>query len=97
MKIKPEYLNKRITENGIDYDFRSMSPEKLERIHANNPMLRKYFVDELTEEEKEFIARIEKVEAEASSELKQIGIDTPERFEKVVKKAAKAPVPRKKK
>ena len=95
MKIKAEYLNKRITENGIDYDFRSMSPEKLERIHANNPALRKYFEEELTAEEKEFIARIEKIEDEVNAELKEIGIEGPEQFEKEIKKAVARPRKRK--
>ena len=94
-RIKQEYLNKKITEGGIQYDFAVLSQEKLDRIHANNPSLRKYFEDELTEEEREFIARIEKIEDDAVAELKEIGIETPEQFEEQIKKAAAKPRKRK--
>jgi len=100
MKIKKEYLNKRITENGIDYDFRSLSPEKLEKIHANNPSLRKYFEEELTDEEKAFIRNIEErefFEGTIDAELKEIGIDTPKKFDETIKKVAATRAPRKKK
>ena len=97
MKIKAEYANKKISIDGIDYDFRSLSPERLAKIHANNPMLRKYFEEELTEEEKAFIAKIEDAERQSQeAQLKEIGIDTPEKFDAQIKKLAAKP-PRKKK
>jgi hypothetical protein len=81
-----------------------MSPEKLERIHANNPSLRKYFEQETTAEEQQWIAKFTEIEEEKflpsdvkiSPELKDMGIDTPRKFEETIKKVA-ARTPRKKK
>jgi len=104
MEIKPEYKNKKISINGIDYDFRSLSAEKLAKIHANNPALRKYFVEEITAEEEQWIAKFGEIEEDKflpsdvkiAPELKEMGIDTPRKFEETIKKVA-AKTPRKKK
>jgi hypothetical protein len=44
--LKEKYKNKRFYENGVEYDFRNITPEKLERIYNNNKNLRHLFVEQ---------------------------------------------------
>jgi hypothetical protein len=43
--LKEKYKNKRFYENGVEYDFRNITPEKLERMYNNNKNLRHLFVE----------------------------------------------------
>ncbi len=61
MKLKEEYINKKISYNGITYDFKNLNEEKLEKIWTYNKDLRFLFeekvdkidpiVEKLSEEE----------------------------------------------
>ena len=46
MTLKEQYKNKRFYQDGVEYDFRNTTPEKLERIYNNNKNLRHLFVEE---------------------------------------------------
>jgi len=43
IRLKAEYQNKRITSEGVDYDFRFLTQERLQRVYDNNPHLRHMF------------------------------------------------------
>lgn len=43
MTLKEQYKNKRFYQDGVEYDFRNITPEKLERIYNNNKNLRHLF------------------------------------------------------
>lgn len=47
--LKEKYKNKRFYENGVEYDFRNITPEKLDRIYNNNKNLRHLFEEEFVE------------------------------------------------
>lgn len=47
--LKEKYKNKRFYENGVEYDFRNITPEKLDRIYNNNKNLRHLFEEEVVE------------------------------------------------
>lgn len=67
IRLKEEYKNKKITNSGIDYDFRLLTQEKLQRIYDNNKNLRHMFEEavEITPEvslnEKEFFETVKEV------------------------------------
>lgn len=67
IRLKEEYQNKKITSSGIDYDFRLLTPEKLQRVYDNNKNLRHMFEEvveitpEVTLNEKEFFETVKRV------------------------------------
>lgn len=49
IKLKEEYRNKKVsTRDGIDYDFRVLTQERMQRIYDTNPHLR-YLFEEVVE------------------------------------------------
>jgi len=61
MRLKEQYIGKRVTHNGITYDLSNMNAEKLYRVWETNITLRYLFEEidpfdlpELTEEEQFF-------------------------------------------
>jgi uncharacterized protein (DUF433 family) len=47
MKLKEEYKNKKISYNGITYDFKNLNEEKLEKIWTYNKDLRFLFEEKV--------------------------------------------------
>jgi len=80
VKIKDEFA-KTIRHNGITYYFQDINDEKAQMIFNTNPELRFMFNELPVIDEKEFF--------KPEEQLKSIGIETPEEFEAVVKKAVK--------
>lgn len=54
IRIKEEYRNKRVTAGGIEYDFRALSQERIQRIYDGNPSMR-YIFEEIVEVSPEII------------------------------------------
>lgn len=75
--IRKEWKEKAVVWQGITYDFRHLSQEKIERIWKNNPNMAHFF--EETEKEKEFFAQ------------KPEHVTEEEFFEEAIKKAKRAP------
>lgn len=49
IKLKEEYRNKKVsTRDGIEYDFRVLTQERMQRIYDTNPHLR-YLFEEVVE------------------------------------------------
>lgn len=91
MKMKAtlkEKYNRTIKYNGITYYFQNMTDEKLQMVWETNPQLR-FMFKELPhfEEKMEVIEEANFLTPE--ERLKEIGINTPEEFNKVVKKVIK--------
>ena len=84
IRIKNEYIGKKIIVNGIAYDFSSMNQEKIERIFAQN-QFKKYFEDVDMSADKEFIAIDEKT------------FFSPEEFDEIIKEIAEKPKAKKNK
>lgn len=67
IRLKEEYQNKKISTSGIDYDFRLLTPEKIERVYNNNPHLRHMFEEvveispEIVMNEEQFLNTIDEV------------------------------------
>ena len=67
IRLKSEYQNKKISQNGFDYDFRLLTPEKIQRVYDNNPNLRHMFEEvveispEIIMNEEEFLKTIDEV------------------------------------
>lgn len=90
MRIKEQYRT--IKHNGVLYNLGGYSEEKLKKVYEANPQLRFAFEEEDKFEEKKSIKDLPKFD----EGLIDLGIDTAEKFEAEIKKAAKAPAKKKK-
>lgn len=67
IRLKEEYQNKKISTSGIDYDFRLLTQEKIQRVYDNNPHLRHMFEEvveispEIVMNEEQFLKTIDEV------------------------------------
>lgn len=84
IRIKNEYVGKKIIMNGIAYDFSTMNEEKIARIFAQN-QFKKYFEDVDMSVDEEFIAIDEKT------------FFSPEEFDEIIKEIAEKPKAKKNK
>jgi hypothetical protein len=77
IKLKEEYRNKRVsTKDGIEYDFRTLTPERIQRIYDTNPHLRHFF-EEVVEVSPEIILN----EEDFNNLVKEV-VETPKKKRK---------------
>lgn len=67
IRLKSEYQNKKVSSRDGEYDFRVLTPERLQRVYDNNPNLRHMFEEvveispEIIMNEEEFLKTIDEV------------------------------------
>ena len=77
IRLKSEYQNKKVSSEGIDYDFRLLTSERLQRVYDNNPHLRHMFEEvveispEVTMNEEEFLKTIDEVVKKSTTKRKR--------------------------